>query len=78
MRWMRRRGDRVMITSGKYAGWTGTIEANVYQKVADYPNQWARIVNAGDICWEIQSRSLALHGSIRGYRRATLRSPHSR
>jgi hypothetical protein len=39
--WMRRRGDRVKITSGKYAGRTGTVEANVYQKTIDYPDEWA-------------------------------------
>ena len=36
--WMRRRGDRVAITSGKYTGHQGTIEANVHQRTADYPN----------------------------------------
>ena len=39
MRWMRRRGDRVTITTGKYAGHTGTIESNVYQKTVDYPDE---------------------------------------
>ena len=28
--WMRRRGDRVKIISGKYAGHTGTVESNVW------------------------------------------------
>ena len=41
MRRMRRRGDRVTITTGKYAGRTGTIESNVYQKTVDYPDEWA-------------------------------------
>lgn len=41
MRWMRRRGDRVKITTGRYAGRTGTIESNVYQRTADYPDEWA-------------------------------------
>ena len=41
MRWMRRRGDRVTIVTGKYAGHRGTIEANVYQKTVDYPDEWA-------------------------------------
>ena len=36
--WMRRRGDRVTITSGKYAGQTGTIESNVHQRTVDSPN----------------------------------------
>ena len=41
MQWMKRRGDRVKITCGKYAGYQGTVEANVYQKTVDYPEQWA-------------------------------------
>ena len=39
--WMRKRGDRVMITTGKYAGQTGTVESNVHQKTVDYPDEWA-------------------------------------
>ena len=38
---MRRRGDRVKIISGKYAGHTGTVESNVYQRTVDYPDEWA-------------------------------------
>ncbi len=40
---MRRRvwGDRVMIISGMYEGHRGTVEANVYQKTVDYPDEWA-------------------------------------
>jgi len=41
MRWMRRRGDRVMITTGKYAGHRGTIESNVYPRTVDYLDEWA-------------------------------------
>ena len=41
MRWMRRRGDRVRINTGKYAGYQGMVEANVYQKTVDYPEEWA-------------------------------------
>ena len=41
MRWMRRRGDRVKITRRKYAGYTGTVESNVYQRTVDYPDEWA-------------------------------------
>jgi len=37
--WMRKRGDRVRITTGKYAGQTGTIESNVFQKTVDYPGE---------------------------------------
>ena len=39
--WMRRSGDRVRITTGKYAGRTGTIESNVYQRTVDYPDEFA-------------------------------------
>ena len=35
--WMRKRGDRVRITTGKCAGQTGTVESNVFQKTVDYP-----------------------------------------
>ena len=38
---MRRREDKVIITTGRYAGHRGTIEANVYQKTVDYPDEWA-------------------------------------
>jgi hypothetical protein len=31
----------VTIASGKYAGRTGTVEANVYQKTVNYPDEWA-------------------------------------
>ena len=35
--WMRKRGDRVVITTGKYQGHEGIIESNVHQRTADYP-----------------------------------------
>jgi hypothetical protein len=38
---MRRHGDRVRITSGRYEGHRGTVEENVYQKTVDYPEEWA-------------------------------------
>ena len=41
MRWIRRRGDRVIITTGKYAGQNGTVESNVCQRTVDYPDEWA-------------------------------------
>jgi len=37
--WMRKRGDRVRITTGKYAGHQGTIESNVFQETVDYPGE---------------------------------------
>ncbi len=39
--WMRRRGDPVTITTGKYAGHTGTVDSNVVQKTVDRPDEWA-------------------------------------
>ena len=39
--WMRRRGDKVIIISGRYEGHRGTVESNVYQKTVDYPEEWA-------------------------------------
>ena len=38
---MRRRGDRVTIIGGKYAGHHGTVEANVFQRTVDYPDELA-------------------------------------
>ena len=37
---MRRRGDRVKIVNGKYAGHLVTVESNVYQRSVDYPSDW--------------------------------------
>ncbi len=39
--WMRRRGDRVTIVSGKYAGRTRTVESGVFQRTADHPDEFA-------------------------------------
>ena len=36
---MRRRGDRVTITTGKYAGHQGTVESNVHQRTVDFPDE---------------------------------------
>ena len=41
MRWMRRRGEPVKTTTGKYAGRQGAVESNVYQRTVDYPDEWA-------------------------------------
>ena len=35
------RGDRVRITTGKYAGHTGTVDGNVFQRTVDYPDELA-------------------------------------
>ncbi len=40
MKWMRKRGDRIVIISGKYTGHTGTVESNVYQRTVDYPDEY--------------------------------------
>ena len=48
--WMRRRGDRVRITTGKYAGHQGTVESNVYQRTVDYPDEFATGTTS---CWEL-------------------------
>ena len=37
---MRRRGDRVKITSGRYAGHQGTVESNVYQRTVDFSDEY--------------------------------------
>ena len=36
---MRRRGDWIKITTGKYAGNNGKVESNVYQKTVDDPDE---------------------------------------
>lgn len=28
------------MSNGKYAGHTGTVESNVYQRNVDYPDEW--------------------------------------
>ena len=40
MRWMRRRGDRVKIITGKHAGHSGTVESNIYQRTVDCPDEF--------------------------------------
>ena len=39
--WMRKRGDRVRITSGKYKGHQGVIESNVHQRTVDFPGRYS-------------------------------------
>ena len=39
-RWMRRRGNMVKITTGKYVGHTGTVKANVHQRTVDWPEDF--------------------------------------
>ena len=31
----------MVITTGKYAGHTGTVESNVHQRTVDHPDEWA-------------------------------------
>ena len=35
----RRRGERVIIITGKYAGCHGVVESNVFQKTVDHPEE---------------------------------------
>ena len=47
----RRRGERVIIIPGKYAGRRGVVESNVFQKTVDHPEErdnGFHIVLAGD------------------------------
>ena len=37
----RPRGTRVRIISGRYAGRIGTVDANVFQRTVDYPEEFA-------------------------------------
>jgi hypothetical protein len=37
---MRRRGDRVILTTGKYAGHFGAVKADIYLMTVDYPGEW--------------------------------------
>lgn len=32
-----RRGTKIIIVFGRYAGWTGTVDSNVLQKSNDFP-----------------------------------------
>ena len=41
MHWMRKRGARVRITTGKYTGQTGTVDSNVFQRTVDDPDELA-------------------------------------
>ena len=36
-----KRGDRVRIVSGKYAGSDGWVESAVFQRSVDYPDEYA-------------------------------------
>jgi len=36
-----RRGARIIIINGTYEGHRGNVEANVYQRNVDYPEEWA-------------------------------------
>ena len=40
--WMRKRGDRVTITTGKHAGHQGTVESNVHRRTVDLPDERAK------------------------------------
>lgn len=36
-----KRGDRVTILSGKYAGANGTVDSCAFQRTVDYPDEYA-------------------------------------
>ena len=36
-----KRGDRVVIIYGKFAGATGIVDSRVFQKTANYPNEYS-------------------------------------
>lgn len=38
---MRKPGDRVMITTGKYDGYHCTVESNVCKRTVDFLEEWA-------------------------------------
>ena len=42
---LRRRGDRLKITNGKYAGQLVTIENKVYERTVDYPDEYLNDFN---------------------------------
>ncbi len=50
--WMRKRGDRVKIITGRYAGHTGTVESNVFQRTVDYPDE---VNNGTTSCWTLRN-----------------------
>ena len=68
MGWMRRRGDRVVITSGQYAGRYGTIEINVFQRTVDYPNEFANTPrhagHGGTGDGEVEEASRVVEGDV--------------
>ena len=35
-----KRGTKIIIVFGRYAGWTGTVDANVLQKSIDFPAEY--------------------------------------
>ena len=62
MRWMRRRGDRVIVTTGKYAGQTGTVESNVHQRTVDFPGELANgyhvMLDSGELVPDVVLRQV--------------------
>ena len=52
MHWMRKRGARVRITTGKYTGQTGTVDSNVFQRTVDDPDELANGYHVMPGHWE--------------------------
>ena len=65
MRWMGRRGDRVMITNGKYVGHKGMVESNVYQRTVDYPGEWHNGLPRPAGYWGVGDGALGAGGAVR-------------
>ena len=50
-----------MIISSKFAGRIGTVEANVYQRTVDYPEEWA---NGFHVLLDIQNLVTVRWGQV--------------
>ena len=58
------------IISGKYAGHTGTVESNMYQRTVDYPDEWHNghhvMVDAEELV-TVQWQQVETHSESRGF-----------
>ena len=57
-------GARAIITSGTYKGHRGTVEANVYQKTVDYPEEWSNgyhvMLDSEELVWKRLGESVGM------------------
>ena len=61
------RGDRVQIISGKHKGATGTVDANVFQRSVDLPNDHTpchHVLLDGDLVITINVNQVDHHNEI--------------